>query len=208
MQPMPTSPAQLPGTRARRRPAYRRDAWTPVVQYVLQPLLRVRRRDRTQRYVPTVERLLSLPSDVARRRTLARIRSLLVHARDTVPFWRRRLAEVGFEPEGLETLEDLRALPQLTRDDVGGNLRDILSRKYRHRRLYWSRSGGTTARALPFTSLREAMWLKAAAALVLRRRMGWHPGDRVAMLWGDQSDFPKTSDGPLRKIEWHCSLSR
>jgi phenylacetate-CoA ligase len=54
-----------------------------------------------------------------------RLKNVLVHADENVPFWRRRFARYGVRPEAVRSLADLRALPPLEeRDlrDVGADL--------------------------------------------------------------------------------------
>ena len=54
-----------------------------------------------------------------------RLKSLLVHAGETVPFWRRRFARFGIHPEHVRSIQDLAALPLLEdkdRRDLGREL--------------------------------------------------------------------------------------
>ncbi len=51
-----------------------------------------------------------------------RLRALLRHAGDTVPFYRTLFAEAGFRPEDVRSVEDLTRLPILTKQIVRENL--------------------------------------------------------------------------------------
>ena len=49
---------------------------------------------------------------------LQRLRPLLAHAGQNVPYYRDLFRETGFDPRGVDHLADLRALPPLTRQIV------------------------------------------------------------------------------------------
>lgn len=54
-----------------------------------------------------------------------RLKSLLLHADEAIPFWRRRFARFGIRPEHVRTMEDLAVLPPLEdrdRRDLGREL--------------------------------------------------------------------------------------
>src|SRR6266508_6246679 len=57
------------------------------------------------------------PPEVIEHRQLARLRARAHDVRD-VPFFQRRWAEAGFEPEDLETLDDLWKAPFYTVDEI------------------------------------------------------------------------------------------
>ncbi len=64
------------------------------------------------------ERTQFLPPEEIRRLQLARLRSLLFHASDNCPFYRRRFEKAGFAPGLVHGLEDLRALPPLEKQEI------------------------------------------------------------------------------------------
>ena len=49
---------------------------------------------------------------------MRKLRALVAHAMARSPFWRRKLGEAGVEPERLRTLDDLRRLPFLTKQEL------------------------------------------------------------------------------------------
>lgn len=167
-----------------------RDPWAPLRRHVLEPLLDRWYGRKTRAYLHVVERRLSLPRDAMQEANLHALRSLLLHARDTVPLYRERMADVGFDPARMRRASDLARLPVLTRDDVGGRPAELLSEPFRGRPLVEARSGGTTSAPVPFMQPASAVWRKDAAAILLRERMGWRGGDRAAGLWGAVEDLP------------------
>ncbi len=58
-------------------------------------------------------------SSAARQRyQTARLRALLLHAYEKVPFYTRRFDEAGFHPDQFRTLDDLRRVPIVRKDDI------------------------------------------------------------------------------------------
>jgi phenylacetate-CoA ligase len=171
------------------------DAMEPLRGGVLKPLLARLRGDRAFSHVGAFRRFLSLPADVQRRQAFERLRALLVHARETVPFHARRMAEAGFDPAAMTSAEDLAALRPLSRVEIQERAKELISGRYDPERLVVHRSGGTTSEPVPFFQSHESVALKNGAAMALRERMGWRVGYRTAFLWG------ATADGPARNLD-------
>ena len=75
---------------------------------------------------------------------VARLRSLLKHAYETVPYYRRLWDGVGVGPSDVTTLDDLAKLPVLTRQEVIENREELVSTRVDRRRLRLARTSGTT----------------------------------------------------------------
>ena len=45
-------------------------------------------------------------------------KDLLIHAMKHIPYYRDRFSDAGFRPERIQSLEDLKVLPSLTKEDV------------------------------------------------------------------------------------------
>jgi len=178
-----------------------RDRWSPLRGHVLAPLLDRWYGRRTRAYVPAVARRLALPDHAMRAARLEALRSLLVHARDTVPLHRARMAAAGFDPAAMRHVGELACLPPLTREEVAERAGELLSSVRRGRSLVEARSGGTTSDPVPFMQPTAALWRKNAAAFVLRRRLGWRRGARTAALWGAVEDMPAAPEGVRQRVK-------
>ncbi len=84
--------------------------------------------------------------DAARLRAyqLSELRRVLTAARDHVPFYRRRFAELGFEPERVTALDDLRQLPLLTKEEVKSEQDAFIDETHDPTTLGYLTSGGST----------------------------------------------------------------
>jgi phenylacetate-CoA ligase len=61
-----------------------------------------------------------------------KLRAVLRHAYIWIPFYARRLKEIGLVPEDIKTLEDIRHIPPLVRQDVIDHRLDMVDVRYRH----------------------------------------------------------------------------
>ncbi len=177
------------------------DPFASVVARVFQPL-HLRREGVTRlAWIGSVERRLSAPRSLLPPMILERVRSHLVYARERSSFYRQRFREAGVDVRKLASLGDLAAIPPLVREDLANHAADLLAPRFRGRRLVEVRTGGTTSAPLPFVQDFPAAHRKDAAALALRRRLGWGRGLRQAALWGAAEDRPPPARGRLGPLK-------
>lgn len=120
---------------------------------------------------------------------VARLRKLLLHAMTTTEFYSQRFRDSGFDPQQLRSVEDLRSVTALRRDDIRSHLDAMCSRNFRPDELRTSATGGTTDSPVPIRRDVESLREKTAAQLRLNAWAGMQPGDKVYRLWGARSDF-------------------
>ena len=85
-----------------------------------------------------------------------RLRRIVVHAAQTVPYYRNVFSEMGLDPQSIRTLDDLKALPVLTKATINGHPADFISEKYRHTPLIHRHTSGTTGSSFKFAMNRMA----------------------------------------------------
>ncbi len=118
-----------------------------------------------------------------------RLKRLIEHCWEEVPFYRERWTRVGATPGDIRTLEDYARLPVLTKRDVRENLDRIHARSLRHSLLYKA-TGGSTGEPLRFGYTRESYERRIA---VMWRGYGWAgaaPGRRTLLLWAGTMGTP------------------
>ena len=69
------------------------------------------------------------PEERLRAIQLERVRRRLEYAATWVPFYQERFRTIGFDPHDIKSLEDLAALPTVSRDDVAEHNRDMVDRR-------------------------------------------------------------------------------
>ena len=126
------------------------------------------------------------------------LNAMVRHAAATCPFYRDRFAASGIDPAAVRSIEDLRALPLLTKDDIRGNLDAILSNRYAKETLVMAKTGGSTGVALEIYCDRKGVEKRAAAALRSDEWSGWRLGQPLAAVWGNPP-VPRSLKNRLRR---------
>jgi len=101
---------------------------------------------------------------------LERLRALLRHAAEHVPFYRERFRAIGLVPGDVRTLEDYARIPILTRDDVLAHLPEMWSRAFRQDRLLMLGTGGSTG--VPMNYYKDLDYMDRSQ-VVLARSHAW-----------------------------------
>ena len=73
---------------------------------------------------------------------------LLQNAYTEVPYYREVFNRAGFHPGDFSKMEDLAALPVLTKTDIQDHMQDLLSRSATHGSYYRNQTGGSTGQPL------------------------------------------------------------
>lgn len=100
-----------------------------------------------------------------------RLRAIVQHCADTVPFYQECFKEAGISPNDIHTLTDLQHLPILTKEEVKENYHSLISRAVPERQQVIAHTGGTTGSALHFAITRSANQENWAIVWRFRR---WH----------------------------------
>ncbi len=112
-----------------------------------------------------------------------KLTALLEHAETSTPFYRSRFKEAGVHAKDIRTIDDLRALPLLTKQDIAEHADEMRSASL-HGRLTKGVTSGSTGISLRFEyDARHEVWIEA----VMERGHGWWGLGRSArrlVLWG------------------------
>ena len=86
---------------------------------VLYPLYESRLlRRKTLRYLDEYERTQWLDPEQTRARQLQKLRAMLVHCAEHVPYYRSLFDSAGISPDEIRTVHDLKKVPVTTKDDL------------------------------------------------------------------------------------------
>lgn len=108
-----------------------------------------------------------------------RLRQIVKHAYDNVPFYHNKFKEAGMKPEKFQGVEDLKKLPILSKDELRSNLDQMIARNYDASKLKTLRTSGSTGQPLYFfitnkeDEFRKARHLRANIACGQRLRDRW-----------------------------------
>jgi phenylacetate-CoA ligase len=103
------------------------------------------------------------------------VHSLIRHAYETVPYYRRVMDERGLKPADFSFVSDLKKLPILHKEDIVRSYNEFVSRMYNPRKLRIGATSGTTGTALKFATTNEAVAYQWAVWWRHRYRFGIEP---------------------------------
>lgn len=135
----------------------------------------------------------SLTHDAWRALLAHRLRTILTHAYERVPYYRRVFSETGFDPQTARLPDDMEKLPILTKSIIRSSRRELIAEGVDFSRLVENATGGSTGEPLVF--FQDAGYLATAAALDAYVRGWWgvRPYDRTAAVWGADREFHELS---------------
>ena len=164
---------------------------------------------RCERWTPTYRRYISeleqsqwWTPDEVRELQQERLRVLIRHAYENVPYYRRVMVERKLKPHDIRTVDDLYKLPVLTKQDVRLHWNELLARNIRAHRTTIGRTGGTTGVPLRFMLDKDRVTFDHA---LIDRHWSWagyRPGDRVVLLRGFTLVPPDTDSKIYWRRDW------
>lgn len=143
----------------------------------------------TRRHLRELESLQWLSRSELESWQLEKIRHLVKHAYQNVPYYRERYQREDIHPEDIKSFKDFQSLPFLTREDVNHNLDRLVAPHLRHK-AQPDETGGSTGQPMRFFIEDSFWWWNAALEFRGRSWYGVHEGDRMAWVWGAQRDMP------------------
>jgi phenylacetate-CoA ligase len=111
------------------------------------------------------------------------VRRLVRHCYDSVPFYRQRMSSVGALPGDIQTLDDLRRLPVVTRQDARAT-KDERSSMSGPKPTIKKTTGGTTGEPLLFGYEADSEYWRTATKLRGYGWAGYRLGDHALHYWG------------------------
>ncbi len=160
------------------------DWYEPVFRRALFPLYEtvLRRRD-TLRHLAEAERNQWLSSDELEALRWAKLKRLLAHCWQEVPYYQRRWKELGMTPDDIRDPADYARLPVLGKAEIRANFDDLHANAWRGR-LSYKTTGGSTGEPLRFGYTRESYERRIAAMWRGYAWAGARMGRRTLYLWG------------------------
>jgi phenylacetate-CoA ligase len=113
---------------------------------------------------------------------LQRLRALLLHASEHVPYYRQLYARIDFDASRVKDLRDLRCLPILCKTDINDHRDEFFSETSRGLQRF--NTGGSSGEPLIFYLGKERISHDVAAKWRATRWWGVDIGDREAVMWG------------------------
>lgn len=163
--------------------------YSTVLKTFIMPVLDLQARTTHLKCLQFLEKSQWLPQAQLRELQNRRLRVLLKHAYETVPFYRQLFRNVGLKPEDIRDVRELVKLPRLTKEEIRKNKKDLVSRRIPKSKLIPFATGGSTGVPLKFfKDKRTTSWANAATSRSYRWA-GLDIGDKYLILWGSPFDL-------------------
>lgn len=115
---------------------------------------------------------------------IMKLRAMLRHCARHVPYYRNLFRKIGFDPDSLHQLSDLRAIPLLDRDTIRSKMNELLAENISRRHMLYFTTGGTMGKPLGLYNLRHSGGRERAFIYTQWKRVGFRHEDRRAVLMG------------------------
>jgi phenylacetate-CoA ligase len=176
-----------------------------VARNVLAPILDTYRGAGALRCLKELEKTQWWPRDEILSLQRDRLKRLLRHAHDSVPYYRGVFERTGLIPDDIQASEDLARLPVLTKRDIRDNFGALIARGFPKGDLVPLRTGGATGEPLRFCRTKDDVYGSGiAAGLRAYRWAGYEVGDRCALLCDPSardSRWRRVSRGVVHRLE-------
>lgn len=161
----------------------------------------------TFRYRQEFEANQWLSSEELSRLQWERLRSLLRHASETVPYYRSAFDRLELRPEEINTPSDFARLPILEKATVRERQEHLLSTRFDSGQRVASATGGSTGEPMRFYYDRNSYERRVAAAMRGDGWAGWRLCGGEFYIWGVNL-MPERGLARLKKQLHHASLRR
>lgn len=109
-----------------------------------------------------------------------RLRLLIHHAYSNVPFYTELFRDLNLKPDDIQTRNDLKKLPIITKEDLKRNKQKHLAKNLNKEKIIFSSSSGSTGEPFQFYTTRRAESMNKATAIRAWYWMGYRLGDKYA----------------------------
>ena len=119
----------------------------------------------------------------------SKLKKLLLHAWENVPYYHDVLEESQVVSNGQVSLENFTGIPLLTKDIITQQGDRLYSRDYQKRKPYSNTSGGSTGQPVQFIQDKAYDEWNTSQKLYFNAILGKEPGDKELKLWGSDRDI-------------------
>ena len=115
---------------------------------------------------------------------LEKLKKLSSHAYQTVPYYKKKFNSIGFEPNDLKILDDIKQIPSLSKKQLKENYESLISQSYNPSQLFEHATGGSSGTPTNFLLTREQYDSRAAVSFKAYQMTGWDFMKRTVFLSG------------------------
>jgi phenylacetate-CoA ligase len=128
-----------------------------------------------------------------------RIQAQIQHFYKNSPFFKKKLDASGIDPFKIRSIDDLKVIPPLTREELMLHFDEILCQN-KLKNAHYSTSSGTTGLPVKYAKDSDGFSAGVAVGYILWELAGWRFSHRQLHIWGNPSSVGKWNN-PLSKIK-------
>ncbi len=118
-----------------------------------------------------------------------RLRQLLIHVKNYIPYYKKIFKEINFDPETVKLPDSLGRIPILTKEIIRNNLSQLIDPNVNRSLIYENATGGSTGVPLKFYQDYKYQTIATAIDTYVKEWWGIKPYDRIASIWGADREF-------------------
>ncbi len=146
-------------------------------------------RSKIPKYLRQIKKYEYLSQEQIRELTNRKLRNILIHAYENVPYYHKVLPKSGVIAGGKVHLKRLSEVPLLTKEIIRREGKNLYSKDYKNRKPYENTSGGSTGEPVRFVQDRDYNEWNIATKLYFNMVLGKQPGDAEIKFWGSDRDI-------------------
>jgi len=175
------------------------DWYAPIAKHIVHPLWAFKDGETHLSILRQLEKTQYRSADEIAELQMDRLRTILMHAYENSPFYRKRFDDVGFSPSSFSSFEDLLVIPFMTKEDIQNHKEDMVAKTFRGSKDLWpDRTGGSTGKPLHYYRDRTRFYHLKAAAIRHDRWAGYDIGDKQVVIWGNRQDYSRMGEFKAR----------
>ncbi|MFW5803648.1 MAG: hypothetical protein ACOCWG_00285 [bacterium] len=121
---------------------------------------------------------------------IERLRSLLSHVQNTVPYYQNR-EDYKIDTSKISSISVLKRLPIINREDIREHQHELISEFYSKKELVSSSSSGTTGIPIKYYTDKKGLSAGVASGYTLWGMAGWKFGQRNIHIWGNKTSIKR-----------------
>ena len=140
-------------------------------------------------YLREIEASQYFPPDEIRELNWQRLKAILQHVYDKIPYYRKSFDAAGMTPGDVQSESDLLRLPILEKRQVQDHLDELVVPDWPQNNIMTDQTGGSTGTPVRFYCSIDRRISREAATWRHNRWAGWDICDKTASLWGAGRDI-------------------
>lgn len=121
---------------------------------------------------------------------IRRLKRLIWHVYENVPYYRNIFYDLGIVPEDIKNIDAFRKLPLLSKTDIRNNFKALISNNMNIRKMRLDKTGGSTGENLAFLEDPTELSYRFANTVRGDSMAFLTPGTKYVTLWGATFDAP------------------